>query len=148
MTLDTSGDLWSQALAKPFECCCVQTGVTSCLTLCISFPFPGPAAILGCGFAPLPIRGHRSGDRWAWLILHSVCCPLNPLIPQSLGLPFCPKSDSVLGQSPPHAAGRGGPMCPMPLTSLRSAACSAQQQGHFGVVTPNLSQVITLLEVV
>lgn len=56
-TLGTSGDLWSQALGKPyFKCWWVQTGVTSCLRLYISFPSASPAAIPGCGLAPLLVR--------------------------------------------------------------------------------------------
>lgn len=56
-TRGTSGDLWSQALGKPyFKWWCVQTGVTSCLRLYISFPSASPAAILGCGLAPLLVR--------------------------------------------------------------------------------------------
>lgn len=114
-------------------------------------PFRQPRCYSGlwAGTAPRP-AGIAPAGRWAsccWLTLHSACFPLNPLNPQFLGLPFCPKIGSILGKLSTHAPGRGGPVCAMPLGSLGSAACSAQQQGHFGVVTLNLPKVITLLEV-
>lgn len=115
-------------------------------------PFLQPCCYSGlwAGTAPRPagIALGAGGLPAAWLTLHSACFPLNPLIPQSLGFSSCPKIGSVLGESSTHAPGRGGPTCPMSLGSRRSAACSAQQQGRFGVVTLNLSKVITLLEVI
>lgn len=144
VTLGTSGDLWSQAFAKPYLMCSDWADLLPKTVHFLPFCWPCCYSGLWAGTAPrlAGIALGAGGLPAVWLTLHPACFPLNPLIPHSLALPFCPKIGSVLGKSSTHAPGRGGSVCPI---LLRSTACSAQQWGHFGVVTLNLSKVITLL---